>query len=478
MTEVVTLILSNVCGAAIVLSLRRRTTDRRRRPTAPEAPSTFGRSGTPNEEAHRRLAADLDGRGAGELRDPQQTSHSMPRGLGRPVACSADGRLLTDQLVAWHGPDRTPQPASEASGTPRHSASAHSARRLDRSRAKLVCSAERPSFAGDFTPLRPRRLPPPSPPPSPPAARYRSLRDHIPLFLLIGFLCLVVIGLFLALALTAPPTTSFSPPPAPIWHSPSPPPPSPGPPPPPSPTAQAATAAPGWVAALSPPELTRDDGSAAGEARRPADDPSPWWWRAQGQGARSQPRRPGHASPNHVGYVVVGGLTGAALALSSIRLRPRTRPAAASAAADALAAAAVVQGAAETLGDPRRSPRTSPIPRPSPSPSPHARPSSRLSSHPSPNPSPHPRPHPDPTKACCTAAGARGGARSSAPRWRRFSSHPSCRKGRCRPRCRERPLWALCGHGSRGPLWCAALAPHRPLHRSRRNLGRASPVYP
>ena len=138
MTEVVTLILSNVCGAAIVLSLRRQTTDRRRRPTAPEAPSTLGRSGTPNEEAHRRLVADLDGRGASELRDPQQTSHSMPRGLGRPVACSADGRVLTDQLVAWHGPDRTPQPASEASGTPRHSASAHSARRPIIEKIQLV----------------------------------------------------------------------------------------------------------------------------------------------------------------------------------------------------------------------------------------------------------------------------------------------------------------------------------------------------
>ena len=351
MTEVVTLILSSVCGAAIVLSLRRRTTDHRRRPTAPEAPSTLGSSGTLN-------VYEDDGRGASELRDPQQTSHSAPRGFDRPVACSADGRVLTDDLVPWHGPDRaadgrSAQPASEASSTPRRSASAHSARRLDRSRAKLLCSAERPSFAGAFTPPRPRRLPPPSPPPSPPAPRYASLRDHIPLFLLLGFLGLVAVGLFLALALTAPPSTSFSPPPAPVWHSPSPPPPSPVPPPPPSPTAQAATAAPGGGVALSPPELTRrDDGSAGDEARRPADASPPWWWwQSHGEGVRSRPAsRPSHASPSHVGYVVVGGFAGAALALSSIYLRPRTRRAAAGAAADALAAAGAVQGAAETLG--------------------------------------------------------------------------------------------------------------------------------
>ena len=395
MSEVVTLILSNVCGAAMVFSLRRRSTDRRRRPHEPAAPSTLGRSGASYERLedgspHQRrlVAADLDGRGAHELRDPQQTSHSAPRGFGQPVACSADGRVLTDDLLAWQGPERrtdvgrsdarTPQqPTSEASSTPRHSASAHSARRLDRSRAKLQCSAERPSFVGATTPPRPRRLPPPSPPPSPSsfasftpprprrlpppssppsASSYASLRDHLPLFLLLGFLGIIAVGLFLALALTAPPSSSFSPPPTPVWYSPSPPPPSPTPPPPPSPTVQAATAAPGGGVALPPPQLTRDDGSAGDEpdvARRPADpspDASPWWWQGQGDGARSRPSRPSHASPSHVGYVVVGGFTGAALALSSIRLRPRTRPAAASAAADALAAAGVVQGAAEALG--------------------------------------------------------------------------------------------------------------------------------
>merc|ERR1740130_2539581 len=101
--EILSLLLSNVCGAAIVLSLRRRATYHRRLPTAPAAPSA-----APNE----RQDPDPDGRDPNELRDPQPTSHSAQA----PFRSEPPGNAFT----IWRGPDRgadcrIPPPASEAS---------------------------------------------------------------------------------------------------------------------------------------------------------------------------------------------------------------------------------------------------------------------------------------------------------------------------------------------------------------------------